>query len=74
MRKFQRVRTGVHRKADTQDLGAAIALLAVADNHPSSAVEVVHLSSGTVSPLSRSSKALGSRRSALSDVMADIRS
>lgn len=74
MRKFQRVRTGVHRKADTQDLGAAIALLAVADNHPSSAVEVVHLSSGTVSPLSLSSKVLGSRRSVLADVMADIRS
>lgn len=72
-RIFRRVRTGVHRKADGTDLGAAIALLAVADNHPASDVEVVHLTSGTVTPLSLTPLILSRRRAALADAMDDIR-
>lgn len=72
-RIFRRVRTGAHRKSDGTDLGAAIALLAVADNHPASDVEVVHLTGGTTTQLSMTSLVLGRRRTALADAMDDIR-
>lgn len=72
-RIFRRVRTGVYRKADTEDLGVAATLLAIADNRPGAAAEVVHLSSDLVTPLTLSRTVLDRRRTALQEVMNGIR-
>lgn len=64
-RIFRRVRTGVYRVSDTQDLSVAAALLAIADNAPGASAEVVHLTSGIISPLTMTPLVLGRRREAL---------
>ncbi len=72
-RIYRRVRTGVFRKSDTENLGVATALLAVADNAAGAITQVVHLTSGTVTTLSLTPLVLSRRRDALSAAMAGIR-
>jgi len=72
-RIYRRVRTGVFRKADTEDLTVATTLLAITDNMPTASAEVVHLSSELVTPLTLTPLVLGRRRSVLEAAMADIR-
>jgi superfamily I DNA/RNA helicase len=69
----RRVRTGVYRKSDTEDLSVAAALLAIADNAPGSAAEVVHLTDGRVSPLAMTPLVLGRRREALQVAIGQVR-
>jgi superfamily I DNA/RNA helicase len=69
----RRVRTGVYRKSDTEDLSVAAALLAIADNAPGSAAEVVHLTDGRVSPLAMTPLVLGRRRDALQVAIGRVR-
>ncbi|WP_278374026.1 UvrD-helicase domain-containing protein [Sphingobium xenophagum] len=70
---FRRVRTGVYRKSDTEDLSVAAALLAVAKNAPGATAEVVHLTGGSISQLGMSDLVLGRRREALQVAMRRIR-
>lgn len=72
-RIFRRVRTGVFRKSDTEDLAVATTLLAISDNMPAASAEVVHLSSDQVTPLTLKQLVLDRRRTALKEAMADIR-
>lgn len=72
-RIYRRVRTGVFRKSDTENLGVATALLAVADNAAGAIMQVVHLTSGTVTTLSLTPLVLSRRRDALGGAMAGIR-
>lgn len=72
-RIYRRVRTGVFRKADTEDLTVAATLLAITDNMPTASAEVVHLSSELVTPLTLTPLVLRRRRSVLEAAMADIR-
>lgn len=72
-RIFRRVRTGVYRKSDTEDLAVATTLLAIADNSPGAVAEVVHLSSNQVTPLALTPLVLGRRRTLLEKAMIDIR-
>jgi hypothetical protein len=69
----RRVRTGVYRKSDTEDLSVAAALLAIADNAPGATAEVVHLTGGSVSPLSMTPLVLGRRREALQVAIRRVR-
>ncbi len=69
----RRVRTGVYRKSDTEDLSVAAALLAIADNAPGATAEVVHLTGGRVSPLSMTPLVLGRRREALQAAIGRVR-
>lgn len=70
---YRRVRTGVHRKSDTEDLSVAAALLAVAEIAPGAAAEIVHLTDGRVSPLQMTPLVLGRRREALRAAFGRIR-
>jgi len=72
-RVFRRVRTGVYRKSDTENLAVATTLLAIADNMPGAAAEIVHLSSDQVTPLTLTPLVLGRRRAALEETLAGIR-
>lgn len=72
-RIYRRVRTGLFRKSDTENLGVATALLALADNDRGAIAQVVHLTSDKVTPLSLSTEVLSRRREALGSAMADIR-
>ena len=70
---YRRVRTGVYRKSDTEDLSVATALLAVADNAPGATAQVVHLTGGGISPLAMSDLVLGRRREALEAAIGHVR-
>lgn len=72
-RIYRRVRTGVYRKSDTEDLSVAAALLAVAGSAPGATAEVVHLTGGKVSPLSMTPLVLGRRREALQIAIQRVR-
>ncbi|MFN5997320.1 MAG: UvrD-helicase domain-containing protein [Paracoccaceae bacterium] len=69
----RRIRTGVYRKSDTEDLSVAAALLAIAENTPGASAEVVHLTDGGVSPLSMTPLVLGRRREALQVAIRRVR-
>ena len=73
VRVYRRIRTGAYRKSDTENLGVATALLALADNAPGAAAQVVHLMSDVVTPLSMTARVLGVRRELLATVIAGIR-
>ncbi|MDF8334420.1 ATP-dependent helicase [Novosphingobium cyanobacteriorum] len=72
-RIHRRIRTGVFRKADTEDLSVAAALLAIAENATGASAEVVHLTSNTVTPLELSQLVISRRRELLATVLADVR-
>ncbi|MBN9430891.1 MAG: UvrD-helicase domain-containing protein [Bosea sp.] len=70
---YRRVRTGVFRKSDTEDLSVAAALLAVVDNAPGASAEVVHLTSGSISLVAMTPLVLGRRREALGAAIEGVR-
>lgn len=72
-RIYRRIRTGVFRKSDTENLGTATALLAISDNVPGATAQVVHLTSDTITPLKLSELVLSRRRDHLATTMASIR-
>ena len=69
---FRRIRTGHLRSAETKDLGAAIAMLAAADNDTEAIVELVHLADEEITQLDLSQKVLGNRHKRLSEILAEI--
>ena len=73
VRIYRRIRTGAYRKSDTENLAVATALLALAENAPGTAAEVVHLMSDQVTALGMTPRALGNRRELLETVIAGIR-
>lgn len=73
VRIYRRIRTGAYRKSDTENLGVATALLALAESAPGAAAEVVHLMSDQVTALDMTTRVLGNRRELLDKVVAGIR-
>jgi UvrD-like helicase C-terminal domain/PD-(D/E)XK nuclease superfamily len=73
VRIYRRIRTGAYRKSDIENLGVATALLALAENAPGAAAEVVHLMSDRVSALDMTARVLGNRRELLDKVITGIR-
>ena len=70
---LRRVRTGHHRLAESEDVGAAAFILAARQAFPSAIVELVHLSDQAVRPLTLSTRKLETRRGKLADFLAEVR-
>ena len=72
-RTLRRIRTGHHRSAESEDVGAAAFILTAQRVFPSATVEIVHLADRTVRPLTMSPRKLRARRQKLADVLAKVR-
>ena len=72
-RTLRRVRTGHHRSAESEDVGAAAFMLAAQQAFPNATVELVYLSDQTVRPLTLSPRKLQTRRDKLVDFLEEIR-
>jgi superfamily I DNA/RNA helicase len=72
-RVYRRVQTGVFRKSDMTSLGAALAVLAIADKAPGSEAQLIHLTGDTTSTLSFTAQVQRNRRASLVEAMSDIR-
>lgn len=72
-RVVRRVRTGHDRSSDSGDVGTAAFLLAVEQEFPAGAAEVVHLSDHAIRPVNLSPTVLQNRRRRLAEHLASIR-
>ena len=72
-RTLRRIRTGHHRSAESDDVGAAAFILTAQQAFPSANVEIVHLADRRVRPLSMSLRKLRARRKKLADILTKVR-